>query len=82
MEEGINANKSKVDNLDSFVGSANYSADLYFGKYEDRFKAALKHDYNPEQAVEFQELTNQYQTATYLNQCIDLISKALRELDN
>lgn len=82
MEDGIKSNKSKVDNLGQFVETSQYSADVYFGKYEDRFKAALKHDYNPEQAVEFQELTNQYQTATYLNQCIDLISRALRELDN
>ena len=82
MEGGIKSNKSKVDDLGQFVDTSQYSADLYFGKYEDKFKTALKHDYNPEKAAAFQELTNQYQTATYLNQCIDLISRALRELDN
>ena len=82
MEDGIEANKSKVNDLEQFTDVAVYSNDFYFGNYEDRFKSVLNHDYSPEKAAEFQELTTQYQTATYLNQCIDLISRALRELAN
>ena len=40
MEEGIKANKSKVDYLGQFVDTSQYSAVLYFGNYEDKFKAA------------------------------------------
>lgn len=55
--------------------------DAFFGSFETDMVENTGHQFELEKTVQFQNLTQQYQTATIYKQRIDLLKKALSEVD-
>lgn len=53
----------------------------YFRSFETNFKKDMGHPYNLENSVQFQQTTEQYQNAQILKQRIEILEKAMHEVE-
>lgn len=57
------------------------SPEMFFRGFETGFKKDMGHQYNLENSIQFQQIVEQYQNATILNQRLNILKDAMSEIE-